>query len=117
MVIHRSQEGVPIVGQNKTPLPALDSSSKRGAQTRMTRRDRPCDRIEPDDRRTASRVLHDQDVGLSFHEHDGGSGNYFFFFFRDAVVFLDVFAAVLRLAAMSSSCVVLMMITPPGRGA
>jgi hypothetical protein len=30
---------------------------------------------------------------------------------------LDFFAAVLRLAAMSSSCDVLMMITPPARGA
>jgi len=117
MVIHRSQEGVPIVGQDETPLPALDSSSKRGAQTRMTRRDRPYERIEPDDCRTASRVPHDQDVGLSLHEHDGGSGNYFFFFFRATVIFLDVFAAALRLAAMSSSCVVLMMITPPTRGA
>jgi hypothetical protein len=73
MVIHRSQEGVLIVGQDKTPLPALDSSSKRGAQTRMTRRNRPCERIEPDDCRTASRVLNDQDVGLSFHEYEGGS--------------------------------------------
>ena len=117
MVIHRSQEGVPIVGQDQIPFPALDSSSKRSAQTRMTRRDRPCDRIEPDDRRTASRVLHAQNVGLSLHEHDSDSGNYFFFFFRAAVVFLDVFAAGLRLAAMSSSCDVLMLITPPGRGA
>ena len=117
MVIHRSQEGMPIVGQNQRPLPARDSSSKCGAQTGMARRDRPCERIEPDDRRTASRVLHDQNVGLSLHEHGGGSGNYFFFFFRAAVVYLDVFAAGLRLAAMSFSCDVLMMITPPGRGA
>jgi hypothetical protein len=104
MVIHRSQEDVPIVWQDQTSLPALDSSSKRSAQTRVTRRDRPCDRIEPDDCGTTSRVLHDQDVCLSLHGHDSGSENYFFFFFRDAVGFLDVFAAGLRLAAMSSPC-------------
>jgi hypothetical protein len=46
-----------------------------------------------------------------------------FFLFRAAVAFVDVFAAgfdffaaALRMAAIRSSCVVVMTITPPARG-